>query len=172
MGRAGSVGRAGSMGPPALQGALSSCRAQHRAGQCSPCSRLQCKVYCPVSSLVSVSYLAEGEASIQSQFTAEALFLFLKHLEMKNPLWHSSTLEREPGLLSGQAALLWLSWVDPGLGHFSISSRSGVLAFFQQPHELPMLSAGLVLTPCVSHSGMSPRGTQGVLCPSPAQGHL
>lgn len=32
--------------------------------------------YCPVSLPISVSYLAEGKASIQSHFTAEALFLF------------------------------------------------------------------------------------------------
>ena len=42
----------------------------HEAPDCSG------RFYCPVISPVSANYLAEGEASVQSQFTAESLFLF------------------------------------------------------------------------------------------------
>lgn len=56
LGRAGSMGRAGSVGPPALYGAPFSYRPQHRAGLCSPCTRLQRKVLLP-SQLAHISQL-------------------------------------------------------------------------------------------------------------------
>lgn len=77
-----------------------------------------------------------------------SLYFYFKSIwKLKIPFWRSSTLEREPALSSGQAAQLWLRWVDPALGRFSNWSRRGLLASFQQLDKLPTPSAGSVLTP-------------------------
>lgn len=72
MGREGSMGRAGGLHrEPCPAASLDiGLASAHHAPDCSE------RFYCPVSSPISASYLAEGEVSIQSQFTAEALFLF------------------------------------------------------------------------------------------------